>query len=150
MRKILGFTLLCLLIIGACKKEEVDQRSIDDEIIQRYIADRNYTASKTSSGLYYVIEVEGTGSYPTVDSTITVIYKGKLPNGGVFDQSPAQGSTFPLANLIPGWKEGMPYFSEGGEGIILVPSHLGYGSNVQGSIPANSVLIFEITLIDVQ
>jgi len=128
----------------------VDQKALDDEIIQKYIADHSYTASKTSSGLYYVIDVQGAGSYPTADSTVTVAYVGKLSNGGVFDQSNSLGATFPLANVIQGWKEGIPYYSEGGEGVLLIPSHLGYGASGSASIPANSVLIFEIVLIDVQ
>lgn len=138
------------MFLSACKKDEVDQRAIDDEIILKYIADHDYTATKTSSGLYYVIDVQGTGSYPTIDSTVTVAYVGKLANGGIFDQSNSLGATFPLANVIQGWKEGIPYFNEGGAGVLLIPSHLGYGEGGSASIPSNSVLIFEIELIDVQ
>jgi FKBP-type peptidyl-prolyl cis-trans isomerase FkpA len=150
MRKILFLCIATLFIFSSCKKDEVDQKALDDEIIQKYIADHSYTASKTSSGLYYVIDVQGAGSYPTADSTVTVAYVGKLSNGGVFDQSNSLGATFPLANVIQGWKEGIPYYSEGGEGVLLIPSHLGYGASGSASIPANSVLIFEIVLIDVQ
>ena len=57
--------------------------------------------------------------------------------------------TFPLSGVIQGWQEGIPLFKEGGSGILLIPSALGYGSQSVGSIPANSVLIFDINLIDV-
>jgi len=54
-----------------------------------------------------------------------------------------------LTNVIQGWQEGIPLFSEGGSGILLIPSALGYGNQSIGNIPANSVLIFEVTLINV-
>jgi FKBP-type peptidyl-prolyl cis-trans isomerase FkpA len=84
------------------------------------------------------------------ESTVTVAYKGYLTDGTVFDESDSNGITFSLRNVIQGWQEGIPLFKEGGSGMLLIPSALGYGSSSQGQIPANSVLIFEITLIDVQ
>ena len=66
-----------------------------------------------------------------------------------FDQSSSNGITFPLSGVIQGWQEGIPLFKEGGSGILLIPSALGYGSQSVGTIPANSVLIFDINLIDV-
>jgi FKBP-type peptidyl-prolyl cis-trans isomerase FkpA len=123
--------------------------AIDEEIIQNYISQRGYTATRTSSGLYYVIDDPGIGSYPTIDSTVTVRYTGKLSNGGIFDQSSAAGVEFPLRNVILGWQEGIPYYREGGSGVLLIPSHLGYGSTPRPTIPANSVLIFELDLLEV-
>jgi len=54
-----------------------------------------------------------------------------------------------LSNVIQGWQEGIPLFNEGGSGILLIPSALGYGSQTVNSIPSNSVLIFEVTLLRV-
>ncbi|MFN9955636.1 MAG: FKBP-type peptidyl-prolyl cis-trans isomerase, partial [bacterium] len=72
-----------------------------------------------------------------------------LLDGTIFDQTTGnQTATFPLANLIPGWQEGIPLLQKGGKGTFLLPSALGYGPNPVGPIPANSVLIFEIELID--
>ncbi|MFT5602342.1 MAG: FKBP-type peptidyl-prolyl cis-trans isomerase FkpA, partial [Flavobacteriales bacterium] len=47
------------------------------------------------------------------------------------------------------WTEGIPYFKEGGSGILLIPSHLGYGKSGTSGIPGNSVLIFDVKLIEV-
>jgi FKBP-type peptidyl-prolyl cis-trans isomerase len=44
---------------------------------------------------------------------------------------------------------GIPFFKEGGSGKLLIPSELAYGSSPRSGIPANSVLIFDIHLIDV-
>ena len=70
-------------------------------------------------------------------------------NGTIFDQSSSDGITFNLSQVIPGWSEGITYFNEGGEGILLVPPHLGYGSNSHSGIPGGSVLIFDVKLLSV-
>jgi len=78
-----------------------------------------------------------------------VAYTGYYTNGEIFDGSNAQGITFNLNGVIDGWRIGIPYFKEGGSGKLLIPSALGYGPNGGGSVPANSVLIFDIELIEV-
>ena len=85
---------------------------------------------------------------PTSSSYVTVVYKGYLTDGNVFDQSKSTGLGISLTNVIKGWQEGIPYFKVGGKGKLLIPSALGYGAQTQGNIPANSVLIFDITLLD--
>lgn len=143
--------LVLTLFFSACKKEEtVDQKAIDEGIITQYIADNNLTATATGSGLYYVMSTVGTGAQPNSSSNVTVVYKGYLTDGNVFDQSKASGISFNLSGVIKGWQEGIPYFKVGGKGKLLIPSGLAYGANAQANIPANSVLIFDITLLDVK
>lgn len=136
------------MLMISCKKP-VDYDQIDEDLIQQYITDNSLDAQPTGSGLYYVIDNPGNGSSANINSTVTVAYVGKLTDGTIFDQSSSMGTTFPLINVIQGWQEGIPLFREGGSGILLIPSSLGYGSQAVGSIPANSVLIFEISLIHV-
>lgn len=136
------------MLMISCKKP-VDYDQIDEDLIQQYITDNSLDAQPTGSGLYYVIDNPGNGSSANINSTVTVAYIGKLTDGTIFDQSSSMGTTFPLINVIQGWQEGIPLFREGGSGILLIPSSLGYGSQAVGSIPANSVLIFEISLIHV-
>ena len=45
--------------------------------------------------------------------------------------------------MILGWQEGITYFKEGGEGVLLIPSSLAYGSNGTGPIPGGAVLVFD-------
>lgn len=140
-----------LIFFSACKKEEpVDQKAIDEQIITNYIADNNLTAIATGSGLYYVMTTPGTGAQPTASSDVTVVYKGYLTDGFVFDQSKTGGLSINLNSVIKGWQEGIPLFKVGGKGKLLIPSALGYGANAQSSIPANSVLIFDINLTAVK
>ena len=146
------FLLIILLFsLTTCKKKKAEkQAKADEEIIVKYISDNKLDAIATGSGLYYVITTQGTGANPTIGSMVTVAYSGFLVNGASFDQSTATGATFSLNSVIKGWQEGMPYFKKGGKGKLLIPSALGYGTKGTGDIPGNSVLIFDINLLDVK
>jgi len=146
--------LLALLFIffiscGDDDNQSVDYVSLNDQEIQDYLAENDLQAEKSASGLYYIIDSEGTGVQPTATDQVRVAYKGYFTNGEVFDQSASEGISFNLQQVIGGWTEGITYFKEGGSGLLLVPSRLGYGSNDYSGIPGGSVLIFEIDLIEV-
>jgi FKBP-type peptidyl-prolyl cis-trans isomerase FkpA len=98
--------------------------------------------------LHYIIEKEGTGEFPKLTDTVSVLYQGYFVNGDVFDQSSNKPATFPLTGVIAGWQEGIRLFKKGGKGRLIIPSYLGYGSNSQNGIPRNSVLVFNIELTD--
>ncbi|MHC0448113.1 FKBP-type peptidyl-prolyl cis-trans isomerase [Flavobacterium sp. 3-218] len=133
---------------GLERIDTTDYTAQNDKEIQDYLTKNNLTATKTSSGLCYIINEQGTGESPTSTSTVTVQYKGTLTNGTVFDQS-TTGITYPLNKFILGWQEGLPKFKEGGSGILLIPSRLGYGNTKVQNIPSGSVLIFELKLTKV-
>ncbi|MBA3901165.1 MAG: FKBP-type peptidyl-prolyl cis-trans isomerase [Bacteroidetes bacterium] len=141
--------LLPLFIFYSCKKEVKYQKQLDDEEILAYIEKHNLIATKTESGLYYVIDSVGTGLHPTASSTVTVAYKGYFTDEKIFDQSSPAGVKFNLSQVIKGWTEGIPYFKKGGKGKLLIPSALGYGNQNKDGIPAGSVLIFDIHLINI-
>lgn len=150
MKKIAIFTLCLSFCLTACKKD--DYAETDEQLIQDYIAANNLDAESTEEGVYYVIESEGTGERPTSSSTVEVHYEGFLLNGTKFDSSIDRGETLiiSLNNVIAGWRIGIPLFKEGGRGTLIIPSRYAYGANGQGTIPSNSVLIFDIDLRDVQ
>lgn len=143
--------ILALVFFTSCSKNDtqIDYVTQNDEDIQAYIATNNLDAKKSNSGLYYVIDEVGPGGKPTQTDDVTVAYKGYFLNGSVFDQSNAEGISFNLQEVINGWTEGITYFNEGGKGILLIPSHLGYGSNDYNQLPGGSVLIFDINLISI-
>ena len=130
-------------------KETIDFTAQNEKEITDYIAAKNLTATKTGTGLYYVVTEPGTGAQPNANSNVTVAYKGYYTNGNVFDQSRPEGISFGLQQVIKGWTEGIPFFKEGGSGILLIPAHLGYGSFDYSGIPGGSVLIFDIKVIKV-
>lgn len=137
---------------------ETDQSLIDAAIISQYIADNGIVATPAAEGLYVVIDDPGAGQSPTINSTVRVSYDGKfielnsqnqLVDGDSFDVSSEEGATFPLANVIRGWQLGIPYFKTGGIGKLLIPSSLAYGPSGSGAIPPNSVLVFDVQLLEI-
>ena len=147
MRILISILVVSFLAVS-CKKK-LREAEKQEEAIKTYISDHGLNATATGSGLYYVIETQGTGQSCNSNSTVKVAYKGYYLDGSVFDESPTGGITFNLQGVIEGWTEGIPYFKKGGTGKLLIPSALGYGENVHNGIPGNSVLIFDINLIDV-
>lgn len=150
MKRIVLFLIVAAMSLH-CKKEDdtQNQAEIDDEIILKYIADNELDAMNIGSGLYYVDEQTGTGENPGPSSTVKVAYVGYFTDGRVFDQSNEAGITFGLNQVIQGWRMGIPFFKEGGRGKLLIPSELAYGSRPRSGIPANSVLVFDIHLMEV-
>ncbi len=146
-------SLLAILFIFfvSCSDDDqpVDYLSLNDQEIQQYLEENDLQAEKSDSGLYYIVDTEGTGERPTTTHQVRVAYKGYFTNGNVFDQSSEEGISFNLQQVIRGWTEGITYFKEGGSGMLLVPSHLAYGPNDYMGIPGGSVLIFEIDLLEV-
>jgi FKBP-type peptidyl-prolyl cis-trans isomerase FkpA len=151
MSKIIFTCLISLgfIFLSSCQKDYV---KLNDEEINDYLSKNNLQAEKTSEGLYYIINEEGTGDRPTVSDRVTVHYSGYLTNGTIFDSSYDRGqrATFPLSGVIKGWQMGIPKIKEGGSCKLIIPSHLAYGANPpSGSIPKNAVLIFDIELFEV-
>ncbi len=149
MKYLFSLLILSVFLMSCAKKKAEKQATEDAAIIEQYIADNGLMATTTSSGLNYVRNVVGGGASCNAFSTVTVAYKGYFTDGSVFDESPEEGITFGLSNVIQGWTEGIPYFKEGGNGILIIPSALGYGPKGRGSIPGNSVLVFDVELIEV-
>ena len=143
--------VMALAVVGitACDNDD-NQREVDAARIADYIEENNLDAQSTDSGLHYVIEEPGNDEHPDLSHDISIKYAGRFLNGQQFDSSNGDVVTFPLANLIQGWQEGIPLFGKGGNGILIVPSHLAYGPSGRGSIPPNSVPVFDIELVDFQ
>ena len=103
----------------------------------------------TASGLKYIVLSVGTGSIPTVDSTVEVHYAGRLLDGTEFDSSVGRGvpAQFGVTQVIEGWVEVLQLMPEGSKWEVYIPSDLAYGEKGSGSIGKNQDLIFEIELL---
>ncbi|MCX6219535.1 MAG: FKBP-type peptidyl-prolyl cis-trans isomerase [Bacteroidia bacterium] len=147
--KYLSLFVATILLFSCSAKS--NQSEIDDQLIKNYLVSKQLTATKDASGLYYITTAVGTGAAPTATSSVEIKYKGSLINGTVFDQTATdKTATFALSGLITGWMIGIPLMKVGGKATFFIPSGLGYGSSGQGSIPPNTVLIFDIELISVK
>ena len=95
--------------------------------------------------------IQGEGAELGADQTITANYTGWIWDGDKFDSSWDKGTplTIPLAQLVPGWQQGLVGQKVGSQVLLVIPPELGYGDKAAGDIPANSTLVFVVDILAV-
>ncbi len=128
--------------------------SIDPGKAYLHINAQKPNVKVTESGLQFVILESGDGKSPELTSRVVTHYKGSFIDGKVFDSSIDRGTPaeFPVNRVIAGWTEALQMMKEGDRWRLVIPSDLAYGERGAGGgrIPPNSVLVFEIELIEVK
>ena len=137
-----------------------DQKKIDDDLLKKHFAKNKIKATKTATGLYYVISKKGTGPNAKAGQNVSMKYQGKFLDGKQFDgnmddnfnlqrPTPLQ---FQLGKgmVIAGWDEGIQLLNKGCRATFYIPSGLGYGPGGRGPIPANTCMVFNVELVDAQ
>jgi FKBP-type peptidyl-prolyl cis-trans isomerase FkpA len=148
----LVFSMTLALALTGCSNKNKEETGCttaeeDDAKMQNYINANGITATKHTSGMYYQIIEPGSGATPTMSSTVKANYTGKFTNNTSFDGGTA---SFPLGGVIAGWQIGIPLIKQGGKIKLIIPPYLAYGCYDYSGIPGNSVLIFDVELLEVQ
>jgi FKBP-type peptidyl-prolyl cis-trans isomerase len=156
---ILTLTLALGLFVGCSPKENqpsatmnTDSKSDPGEIFLAANAKKEGVTT-TASGLQYKVIKSGTGASPKATDQVKVHYTGTTIDGNVFDSSVQRGqpAVFPVNAVIPGWVEALQLMKAGDKWQLFIPARLAYGDRSPGAaIPANSVLIFEVELLDIE
>ncbi|GAB3541344.1 hypothetical protein GCM10027443_40560 [Pontibacter brevis] len=144
----------------AAQARAAEQIKIDDKKIQEYIQQNNLqNVQKTESGVYYLVNEPGKGPQASVGDQVSVHYKLSHLDGKELESSRnnpmANGEPFKFTlgqgQVIKGWDEAIQELQEGSEATLLIPSTLAYGEQDRGpDMPANSILRFDVELVDVQ
>ncbi len=100
----------------------------------------------TASGLQYKVLTAGEGGKPTDADVALVSYKGTLRDGTLFDQN--ERTPMPVAQVVPGFSEGLKLMQKGGKYRLWIKPELGYGARAAGPIPSNSLLVFDVELVE--
>ncbi|RPG62992.1 MAG: FKBP-type peptidyl-prolyl cis-trans isomerase [Flavobacteriaceae bacterium TMED206] len=121
-----------------------------DEFLDKNKAD-NSDVKETPTGLQYRVLREGDGDSPVAEDRVKVHYAGKLIDGTEFDSSYERGdpTEFGLNQVIKGWTEGLQLMKVGAKYEFFIHPNIAYGARPRPTIPANSVLIFEVELLDI-
>lgn len=145
---------------------QAEQMATDSGIIDEYLVNNNLEANTTEEGIGVVTLESGNGEFPKAGDRVKVNYAVRLMDGTLIDTSNealakennmynAQREyapyEFTLGNreVIEGWDLGIPYVDKGGKAKLLIPSQFAYGSrNNGGPIPPNSVLVFDVEVVD--
>ena len=159
IKKLLVFAVAPFLLASCLKSPETKCTFLESTFVapasevnalQGWVSSNHSGATQHPSGFFYEIGSPGSGTtVASVCSTITVKYSAYLTNGTKVDENLTGYSTF-LGQLILGWQKGIPLIKAGGSISLYLPPSLGYGANAVGSIPANSILVFNIQLVAVQ
>ncbi len=110
-------------------------------------------APRKAPGKLQVIPlVEGDGAKIGKGDQVTVDYFGVVWGKGdkPFDESYSrQPAAFSLAegSLIDGWVQGLRGQTVGSRVMLVIPPDLAYGDQEQGSIPADSTLVFVVDIL---
>ncbi|HEX6429965.1 MAG TPA: FKBP-type peptidyl-prolyl cis-trans isomerase [Niastella sp.] len=154
----LVWAFLCFVLFYSCKKESgcgySDQNIVapvsEQQAVKSYLdSNRVYSATKDAAGFYYEVFDEGDGNSPNLCSQVELSYTGKLTSGAIFEQA---STAFTLGSTIEGFRKGLPIIKKGGSIRLYIPPSLAYGSkeikDASGKviIPANSILIFDVTI----
>lgn len=144
--------LASLFIFSGCIKDNsCKPKTVASEVatMQSFATANGITTQTHPSGMLYQIVSQGSGATPNTASRVSVRYTGKLMNGTIFDSNTGAPIQFILGQVIPGWQLGLPLIQKGGVIRLIIPSSLAYGCTGSGSIPGDSVLYFEVELVDV-
>ena len=139
--KYLYFALLTFSLISC--GDDVADLTVDE-----YIAAKNLETIELDKGVHIAIERPGNDTKPNINSKVSVNYRGTLTDGTEFDSG--SNVDFQLANLIEGWRIGLKELGEGGSCTLIIPPDVAYGSRETVTIPAHSVLVFDMDLIEVK
>ena len=115
-------------------------------------AAKDKNTKELDDGILVQTLVKGKGASPSVSSTVRVNYRGALADGTVFDDTALRGgpADLPLNQVIKCWAKGLQEVKVGGKVKLICPPETAYGGRAAGSVPANSILIFEVELLDVK
>ena len=133
---------------GAAKKQKEEATKYAGTIKEKWP-----NATKTSSGLMYVITKEGEGPTPKKGQKVKAHYTGTLLSGKKFDSSRDRGTPFEfpvgMGRVIRGWDEAFLAMKKGEKRTLIIPSSLAYGDRGRPpTIPPNATLVFDVELID--
>lgn len=153
-RSIIILSSFILFAFSACKEAAIvltyeQQMEIDRGLIHAYLTENNIDVIEHESGIFYTINREGTGIFPSSFSSVKCNYKGSLLGETAFFDT-GVNSGFSLSGVIKGWQIGIPLVAEGGSITLYIPSRLAYGTRGSpGGIPGNANLVFKVDLLDV-
>ena len=149
-------------LIGSCidtidepsRTAETEQLELSQALTK--LESAGYDIDTTALGVYYVMNKQGTGSFPQKSDTCSLIYTGFFLDGSMFDSS---GDYYPDSiwqfkylevSVIPGFNNGISILNKGAEADIIIPSKLAYGATGYGEIPPFTPLGFSMKMRDLK
>lgn len=151
--RLVFFFLLLASCLFSCREREIRQHEADILAIENYLTQQGITAERDpASDFFYSLYLDNDRDYkPPRDKSLImeVCYKASLLDGTVVEETGSIPRRVELDESIHGWRLAMPLMSKGEKMLLFLPSRLAYGSESSALIPSNSVLIFDIELLEI-
>lgn len=135
----------------ADSKKILNQRKLEqNQVMEKIKKDKN--SKELANGAVIQITKKGKGKQPKATDTVKVHYEGTLLNGKVFDSSIKRGQAaqFPLNQVISCWTLGLQEMKVGSKAKLYCPPATAYGDRQSGPIPAGSLLVFDVELLEIK
>lgn len=153
-----GVAVLASLVLAACGEdaptEVVEFQDPETVSFAPALGVDLSAMTKSTSGLYWTDLEEGVGDPVQDGEILSLAYTGWLADGTMFDTNRTAGGValvvqLGVTGLIPGFEEGLAGIKEGGQRLLVIPPELGYGAQAFPGIPAGSVLVFEVEVLEI-
>src|SRR5690554_6512273 len=143
---------ILLLLVTSCSTYSDEDLINFDQEIQHYLDSTGIAMDKTEEGLYYSILEKGDGEEKIRhQDQVTFSYRGSFLNGNVFQVIGKEDPlTYKVNQLIIGWQDALMMLKKGGRIHIIIPPQLGYAAQKTDLIPANTVLMYELEVLEVK
>ena len=145
----------CTMLFGITAVAQT-QNEKDEAILKEYFKKNKIKATRTATGLYYVITKKGSGENAKKGQNVSMNYLGTFLDGKKFDgnidekyNSTRSPLNFQLGvgQVVPGWDEGIQLLNPGTRATLYLPSSVGYGAAGRGPIPPNTIMVFNVELL---
>lgn len=149
---IYSFLLLLFVLSGCGETYTNEDKEVFNTAIQDYISSQPLSYQQTESGIYYHIVSHAKDTLNEKrqllpNDEVVFYYQGSFIDGEVFqDIEEKDALTFKVKELIYGWQEALKLIHPTGRIKVIIPPSLGYADNQTGLVPANSILLFDLTL----
>jgi len=134
--------------------DEGAQLETDIMLIEEFLADNGLEADTLlPSGIRIITDDPGQEPKARFGDSVETRYRGYLLDGTEFDSSEGRDPLWFIVgkgDVIQGWEIAIRQLGKGGRATVFVPSQYGYGNRGQGIIPPNSVLVFEINVLNIR
>ncbi len=141
--------LIGIALLSSCSTYSDEQKNEFDSKIESYLKNKDIKCEKSDSGLYFKILDAGEGNLIQYKDVVSFTYTAHLLNGKLVDQK-KEPIEYPVEELIGAWKEIMLKLRPGGKAYLVAPPQLGYGEHKLDEIPPNSILVFEMAVVEVK
>jgi FKBP-type peptidyl-prolyl cis-trans isomerase FkpA len=147
-RRILVYLALGIMLALIAAAALAFQAPSDPNVTFLAVNARKPGVITTASGLQYEVLTKGRGTETPTDADVALVnYTGTLTNGTQFDAS-QQPTPMPVAGVVPGFSEALKLMPKGSKHRLWIKPSLGYGDEAKGPIPAGSILVFDVEMLD--